>query len=755
MIRASLAPNSAYAYALSSESMGVDFQYRPSTGANAAESGPFPVPMQPEWMELVRQGNTITTYDSSDGVRYYFLGSYVFAPGALPSTVYVGLAVTAHNNGALNSAIFNNVELAAPATLLRSLTPTPFAGSPNPPGADVVYQLNQQYTTFLASLNVNAAVTNNDSADFQVFADGAEIYDSGPLAPGAVVPIGLNVAGVTQLRLNLIDEGSGAVAPNEAGWSGAQFLSGMPSAATGLTAQYASGSQIDLNWTDTATNENGYQVLRKDPGSSTFNLVAAQPAQSTSYVDSSVTSGGAYSYEVEAVNTVGNSPPSNVAAVILNQAVNLASAFNLVGITANGTAVSASGGIDGYGDTLSSNLLGTSLTVNGINFTIGAAGHANVVQARGQTINLPAGSFSTLNLLALGMNGAQLSRTFTVHYTDGTSQTITQSFSDWHTLQSFPGQSLALAMAYRNLPNGSADRRPFYVYEYTLTINSAKTVRSITLPNDANVEILAITAGGSASPAANIAAPTNLTATSPSAGAVNLAWTASTGPVSGYNVYRGTASGGESGTPLNSAPLPPTAASYQDTGLAAGGTYDYVVQAISGVATGPNSNEAQITLPRGSSATQANLAAAFNLVGITANGARISTSGGLDGKGDTLSGNLLGTSLTAGGVHFTLGAAGSSNVVQSRGQTINLPAGSFSTLNLLALGVNGNQLNQTFVVHYTDGTSQTITQSFSDWNTPQGFSAAISRPDDGLSQPAQWRGRSSHVLFVPIRPADQ
>ena len=253
-----------------------------------------------------------------------------------------------------------------------------------------------------------------------------------------------------------------------------------------------------------------------------------------------------------------------------------------------------------------------------------------------------------------------------IHYTDGTTQTITQSISDWHTLQSFSGQSVALAMAYRLLPNGAADVRPFYLYAYALPINNTKTVRSITLPSDANVEILAMTAVAGGLPAATVAAPANLVATSSSAGEVNLSWTASTGSVSGYNVYRGTTSGGESGTTLNSVPLPATATSFQDSSVPASGTYDYVVRAISGSAASPNSNEAQITLPSGSSAVQASLASAFNLVGITANGAASSPSGGLDGYGDTISANLLGTSLTAGGVHYTLGAAGAANVVQAR-----------------------------------------------------------------------------------------
>lgn len=59
---------------------------------------------------------------------------------------------------------------------------------------------------------------------------------------------------------------------------------------------------------------------------------------------------------------------------------------------------------------------------------------------------------------------------------------------------------------------------------------------------------------------------------------VDLSWTASTSTVVGYNVYRGTVSGGPYATKLNSAVVPGTA--YTDTGVVAGQTYFYVVTAV-------------------------------------------------------------------------------------------------------------------------------------------------------------------------------
>jgi hypothetical protein len=173
--------------------------------------------------------------------------------------------------------------------------------------------------------------------------------------------------------------------------------------------------------------------------------------------------------------------------------VNLAGAFNRTGIVTDGSTFG--GGFDSDGWALSANLLGSSVTWNNNSFNLGAPNTNDVISAVGQTINLPAGNFSTLNFLAAGVNGNQPNLTFTVTYTDGTTQTFTQSISDWYTPQGYSGESQAVTMGYRNVNNGGKDGRTFYVYGYSFALDSSKTVRSITLPSDGNVEILAITLG--------------------------------------------------------------------------------------------------------------------------------------------------------------------------------------------------------------------------------------------------------------------
>jgi len=83
--------------------------------------------------------------------------------------------------------------------------------------------------------------------------------------------------------------------------------------------------------------------------------------------------------------------------------------------------------------------------------------------------------------------------------------------------------------------------------------------------------------------------PTGLVATAASNTEVDLSWTSpSTGSVSSYNLYRGTAAGGESATPVATGIA---GTSYQDSGLTKGTTYYYQVAAVNTAGVGPGSNE--------------------------------------------------------------------------------------------------------------------------------------------------------------------
>ncbi len=103
MFRSDLTPGAAYAFMPLTPTSGASFQYRTAAGAQAQMNGQDWGVGVPQWVRLVRSGNTITAYTSSDRTTWKAQGG---ATITLPEEAYVGLAVTSHNNATLNTAVF-------------------------------------------------------------------------------------------------------------------------------------------------------------------------------------------------------------------------------------------------------------------------------------------------------------------------------------------------------------------------------------------------------------------------------------------------------------------------------------------------------------------------------------------------------------------------------------------------------------------------------------------------------------------------
>ncbi len=109
MIRDSLAANSSYGLMAITPGNGFSFQYRSRTGissdGNVSGGGLNAAPNN--WVRLARTNNAFTAYKSADGVNWTQAGT---ATLSLSNTsYYVGLAVCAHNDGAISTATFDNV----------------------------------------------------------------------------------------------------------------------------------------------------------------------------------------------------------------------------------------------------------------------------------------------------------------------------------------------------------------------------------------------------------------------------------------------------------------------------------------------------------------------------------------------------------------------------------------------------------------------------------------------------------------------
>jgi alpha-mannosidase len=219
-------------------------------------------------------------------------------------------------------------------------------------------------------------------------------------------------------------------------------------------------------------------------GSSTMTLATKASAQPTT---SPITIAG-WSGEIShAVTTT-----LNVTAVAVGTVpVDLSAAYNVTGIYNDGSTFAPAASLDNDGYSFSEQLLGSEQVGDGVVFKLGPANAPDMVT--GKTVALPAGEFYSLKLLALGVNGSQELQTFTVTYTDGTASSFTQNMSDWAGPRNFAGEAAGVSMPYRIAADGSKDSRTFYAYAYTFNLDANKAVRSISVPSNRDVLVLAIT----------------------------------------------------------------------------------------------------------------------------------------------------------------------------------------------------------------------------------------------------------------------
>jgi hypothetical protein len=153
MIRSSLAANAPNAFIAVTPGNGVTWQYRTTAGGNSGNSAVGGL-IAPYWVRLVRSGNTFTGYRSTNGVTWTQQGTTTITIGA---TVYVGLALTSHNNSSSCVGTFDNVSVPNWTT-----APPPTAPAGLIAEAVSSTQINSQWnaSSNAASYNLKRASTN-------------------------------------------------------------------------------------------------------------------------------------------------------------------------------------------------------------------------------------------------------------------------------------------------------------------------------------------------------------------------------------------------------------------------------------------------------------------------------------------------------------------------------------------------------------------------------------------------------------------
>lgn len=118
MIRRTTDEFSAHVFMTLTPNNGVNYQHRQDNyGSSDNISGP--TNSAPYWVKLVRNGYDFYGYASDNGTNWSLVG---VSSNQMPSVVQIGLAVCSHDAEALNSAVFDNVEVSdigsnAPPTL--------------------------------------------------------------------------------------------------------------------------------------------------------------------------------------------------------------------------------------------------------------------------------------------------------------------------------------------------------------------------------------------------------------------------------------------------------------------------------------------------------------------------------------------------------------------------------------------------------------------------------------------------------------
>jgi hypothetical protein len=87
----------------------------------------------------------------------------------------------------------------------------------------------------------------------------------------------------------------------------ATTLPNPPEAPSDLNLTAVSQTQINLAWTDNATNETGFKIERKTGAGGSYAEIATVGANTTIYNDTGLTANTTYYYRIKAYNTGGES----------------------------------------------------------------------------------------------------------------------------------------------------------------------------------------------------------------------------------------------------------------------------------------------------------------------------------------------------------------------------------------------------------------------------------------------------------------
>jgi hypothetical protein len=392
-----------------------------------------------------------------------------------------------------------------------------------------------------------------------------------------------------------------------------------PAAPSALTLSVQSSSQINLAWTDNASNETGFSIERAPDvagGAGTYAPIATAGANITSYFDTGLTASTSYWYRVRAVNAGGNStysnaisaatqaappPPPPVAPSGLTLTASSSTQINLAWTdnSADETGFSIERAPDNGGTsgtyavvtTVAANV--TSYQNTGLTAGTTYWYRVRAFSANGNSTYTTAASVATLapppplpaapSALTLGAaSPTQINVSWTDNSSDETSFTIERAPDVAGGAGTFAvvGTVGANVTVYSN-----TGLTPATIYWYRVQASNA---------NGKSAYSAAVSA---TTPQAPPPAPTALVPTIVSSAQINLSWTDNANNETGFSIERAPDNGGTPGTFAQIGTVAANVTSYNNTGLTANTTYWYRVQAVNGVGSSAYTNAISAATP--------------------------------------------------------------------------------------------------------------------------------------------------------------
>ncbi len=397
---------------------------------------------------------------------------------------------------------------------------------------------------------------------------------------------------------------------------------GVPSAPTNLTAA-AGNTQVSLSWS-ASSGATGYDVSRSTTNGGPYSQIASGQT-STDYTDSGLTNGTTYYYVVQACDSSGCSGNSSQAAATPTLGVSFTRASQNFA-SGGGSSISTSlannegdtlvvacrqgsdqtsissvtdsagnlytavnhSGSDGSGNNREAAVYWANNVKASSSNTVACNFASNLTKAEAIVVE----EFANVGSLDASVTSTSGSNSVTSLSTGSLTTTANDDLLIYAVTTSVTESTWTAESGYAIAPNASNSQ---LAVEYGVAGSPGSYSGSLSWGSSAvaNGVYLALTPSTGQAPAA----PTGLTATASSSSQINLSWTGSSGATS-YSVFSSTTNGG----PYSQVASGVASTSYSNTGLTAGTTYYYVVQACNSDGCSGDSNQASATTQSGGSA---------------------------------------------------------------------------------------------------------------------------------------------------------